>query len=616
MTGRDISRRRAVPTLVGSSIVAVLVGGAIVGVGSVSAWVAAFATLATWLGVAAVLGSLAVVVLAARSGGRARDHLFATAASGSALWTVAAVVGGAAAFLTDAAAAAPKTQAAAEQMFVRFLGSSSGSAWIVSAIVAAVLTILCFAARSRSAAVGGLALALIGGFALGASAKAAINPVEAARTLLLVGIAVGAGIVIGRSVAAQWSPRTAHATIDARIHPVRATSALWAAIVAVLLAATLIVRGSSAGGAVVGVATAVTAVAAWLLSARSAESARSAGLAGSAGSAGSLMRSGGPALSGAALGFAVALVRSPTVSVPTLTLHTPPAVVLTERSLPPAPSFDALVGTWSLAPGWIAASIIALVMAGGIIRKRSTTRQPVAARRLIPFIVAVLVVVVVAIGPGVAYSRVLISGAVIDLIAFGFVVPALLVASWPVRTRPLVRASPQSRSRRTLRSPVAAAVLFGLLWWMSIDTTLLRAIAANWIARGVVDVLLLALGTAVIAGVLAATPSLRTAPRRTEDSLRAGARRAAVERIERVLAGGIAGGTLIALGVGLSGPQGLLEPGWYGAMGRTWGAPPVADQAAAGAVLIVVGGLVVLTTLAVVFVRRAPTHGVFERGEP
>lgn len=616
MTGRDTHRWRPAPTLVGAGLVAFLVGSAIVGVGGTAAWVAGIAALAAWLGVAGAVGFLSVAVRvswseSAARGGRAWDRLFGAAAWSAALWTVAAVFGGAASFLATASAssASSPTPGAGEQEFVRFLGSATGSAWVISAIVAAVLSAACFAGRSRGTAFVAICLGVVGALALGNAGVDAAQPVVAARSLLLTSLAVGVGSVAGLSVALQWSPRGSRDRLRGWVLPLTSGAGLWAAVVALVLAIVMIADGAASGPVIVAVACLVAVVAMLVVTGRRPDSLHDPR---------SPVRS---ALLGSALGFAVVLASAVTAPGPRVTLHTAPAVVLSGRPVPPPPSFAAIVSTWSIAPGWVAAIVLAIAAVVALGRTMAARGVPPRRGRLAAFALALLVVLFVTSGAGGVYGRFLVSGTILDLVAFSFVVPALLSLATADR-RPSdttgreggsrgrspegIRKSTLSGLLRGAWRPASAAVAIALLWWVILDTGLLRSVAADWLTRDVVDLIMLVLGFLLVTGV---TPRHRD-------------QRGALGVMVTLVAGAILGAALIGLGLALSGPLGLLEPGWYGATGRTWGEPPIADQAIGGGVLTAVGILVVVTAVAVA-VRdhrrsrsRAPGNGRGQDGLP
>jgi putative copper resistance protein D len=63
-------------------------------------------------------------------------------------------------------------------------------------------------------------------------------------------------------------------------------------------------------------------------------------------------------------------------------------------------------------------------------------------------------------------------------------------------------------------------------------------------------------------------------------------------------------------GLSLMTGSGLLLSDWFGAMGRTWGAPPLADQQAAGAIAWSVGEIptVILAVIVAIQWNRADTR--------
>ncbi len=74
----------------------------------------------------------------------------------------------------------------------------------------------------------------------------------------------------------------------------------------------------------------------------------------------------------------------------------------------------------------------------------------------------------------------------------------------------------------------------------------------------------------------------------------------------RILVASVVAVVTGALGIALAAGQGLLLSNWYGATGRLWGLPPVADQQAGGVVLAVVGLVTCAVLVVVALVRGAP----------
>jgi hypothetical protein len=138
---------------------------------------------------------------------------------------------------------------------------------------------------------------------------------------------------------------------------------------------------------------------------------------------------------------------------------------------------------------------------------------------------------------------------------------------------------------RYLAQPFPAVVLLAGVWWLFTLTQALRWSTSDGIGRTIVDAVFLLVG-------LVAVPALVT-------PIAAGARRptraAALVRIGGAV---VVGASLVALGIAFRGPLGLIDASWFGAMGRTWGVPPLVDQARGGLVLIVAGIAFVVVVVA------------------
>jgi hypothetical protein len=70
----------------------------------------------------------------------------------------------------------------------------------------------------------------------------------------------------------------------------------------------------------------------------------------------------------------------------------------------------------------------------------------------------------------------------------------------------------------------------------------------------------------------------------------------------------VVGAALVAVGISLHGPLGLVQASWFGAMGREWGALPLQDQYA-GALVLVGAGVALAVVVTVVALVRVRTTG-------
>jgi putative copper resistance protein D len=571
------------------------------------------------LAAAAAIGGLALATVGLSRTAPEWNRAIDVAAASAGVWTVASAVTTFLTFLSVAGSRVSLDDQFGQSMGVFLTGTDLGLAWLVTVLVAAAVTVLCFAVRSRGMVALTAGVAMIGLVPLAqqghAAGTASHDAAVTALGLHLVGAALWVGgivmlvlvrgvvsegrlaAVVGRysSIALGCFVLVAVSGVASAQIRVGAFSNLFSPYGALVLVKTGAIVALGVLGAVQRRRT-VLALAATPARHRPFWTLIVVELA----------------VMGVASGFAAALGRTapPDSQIaPSKTTDPSPAELLTDDPLPHAPGAWGWLTSWNVDLFWLmAAVLIVATYAAGVVRlRRRGVSWPV--RRSVAALIAVVSLVVATSGSLHEYDRFLISANVGAHLLLGLVVPALVWAAAPVQ---LIRAAVLPRDDdstgvrewtgvlvdnaavRYLVQPFPAFVLLAAVWWAFYGTQAVRWSTGDPIGRTVIDVVFLLVG-------LLALPTLLT-------PVAAGARRPSMTAfvVRAVGAVVVAAGT-VSLGVAMQGPLGLLQASWFGAMGRTWGPEPLVDQARAGVVLVVAGVLVVVAVLVVglVQVRRA-----------
>ncbi|WP_242090198.1 cytochrome c oxidase assembly protein [Curtobacterium sp. DN_7.5] len=567
------------------------------------------------LAAAATIGGLALATIGFSRTAREWDRAIDVAAGAAGVWTVASVVATFFTFLSVAGSQVSLDEQFGQSMGVFLTGTDLGLAWLVTVLVAAAVTVLCFAVRSRGmvaltagvSMVGLIPLAQQGHAAGTASHDAAVT----ALGLHLVGAALWVGglvmlvlvrpvldadrlpLVVGRysSIALGCFVLVAvSGTASAQIRVGTFPNLLTPYGILVLVKIGAIIAMGVLGA--VQRRRAIRALSTrpegrrtfWVLVVTEL------------------------AVMGVASGFAAALGRTetPTDQIAlSKTTDPTPAELLTDDPLPHAPGAWGWLTAWNVDLFWLmAAVLLAATYTAGVVRlRRRGATWPV--RRSVAAGIAVVCLVLATSSSLHTYDRFLVSANVGAHVLLGLVVPALAWAAAPVR---LVRAAVHPRDDgstgvrewtgvlvdnavvRYLVQPFPAFVLLAAVWWVYFDTQVLRWSVSDPTGRTVVDVVFLLVGIIALPGLL--TPVAAGAGRATRSAA-----------VVRIVGGVVAAAGLVSLGVAMRGPLGLLQASWFGAMGRTWGPDPLVDQARGGAVLVVAGVALLVLVVVVVLVR-------------
>ncbi|MBF4589140.1 cytochrome c oxidase assembly protein [Curtobacterium sp. VKM Ac-1395] len=586
------------------------------------------------LAAATVIGGLALATVGLSRTAPEWNRAIDVAAASAGVWTVASAVTTFLTFLSVAGSRVSLDDQFGQSMGVFLTGTDLGLAWLVTVLVAAAVTVLCFAVRSRGMVALTAGVAMIGLVPLAqqghAAGTASHDAAVTALGLHLVGAALWIGgivmlvlvrgvvtqgrlaAVVGRysSIALGCFVLVAVSGVASAQIRVGALSNLFSPYGALVLVKIGAIVALGVLGAVQRRRTVVALAATparhrpfWTLIVLEL------------------------AVMGVASGFAAALGRTaPPVSqiAPSKTADPSPAELLTDDPLPHAPGAWGWLTHWNVDLFWLMAAVLVVATyAAGVIRlRRRGVSWP--ARRSVAAVLAVVSLVVATSGSLHEYDRFLISANVGAHVLLGLVVPALVWAAAPVQ---LIRAAVLPRDDdstgvrewtgvlvdnaavRYLVQPFPAFVLLAAVWWAFYGTQAVRWSTGDPIGRTVIDVVFLLVG-------LLALPTLFT-------PVAAGARRASLPAfLVRVVGAVVVAAGTVSLGIAMQGPLGLLQASWFGAMGRTWGPDPLVDQARAGVVLVVVGVLLVIAVVVVglVQLRRratsAPASGLPASGMP
>ncbi|PZE65061.1 cytochrome c oxidase assembly protein [Curtobacterium sp. MCBD17_021] len=567
------------------------------------------------LSAAATIGGLGLATIGLSRTAPEWDRAVDVAAGAAGVWTVTSAVTTFFTYLSVAGGAVSLDAGFGQSMGVFLTGTDLGLAWLTTVLVAAVVTVLCFAVRSRGMVALTTAVSLIGlvpltqqGHAAGtASHDAAVT----ALGLHLVGAALWVGGLVMLVLVRDVLPGARLAAVVGRYSSVALGCFVLVAVSGVV-SAQIRLGAFDELGSPYGVLVLVKVGAIIVMGIIGAVHRRR--VIAALTTAPARVRPFWTlvvvelAVMGVASGVAAALGRTATPAgqlALSKTSDPTPAEVLTDDPLPTAPGPWGWSTNWNIDLFWLMAAVLLVAAyAAVVVRLRRQGRTwPVG--RSVAAGIAVVALVVATSGSLHTYDRYLVSANVGAHVLLGLVVPALVWAAAPVQ---LIRAAVRPRTDdsagvaewttvfvdnavvRYLVQPFPAFLLLAGVWWGLYATDVLRWSVSDAMGRTVVDLVLVLVG-------LLALPTLLT-------PITIGARRPSTAAFLVRVAGAVvvAAGT-VSLGIAMQGPLGLLQASWFGAMGRTWGPDPLVDQARGGTVLIVAGVLVVVTVVVVGLVR-------------
>ncbi|GGH42677.1 cytochrome c oxidase assembly protein [Microbacterium album] len=571
-------------------------------------WGLPLAKLVVNLAGAVMAGSLVLALFALRAGEREFDAALDTSSIGAAVLTVSA---GAVGFLTFLDAFNP--QLSVGPQFGAQLGTfltqiELGRTWLITTIVAAVVTVLTFAIRSWTATLLTTVLAiaaLIPMATQGHSGElASHNATVMAMSLHIVGAALWLGGLVLLVVLRAALPAERMQAVLARYSSV----ALFGFIVVTVsgIARTLSSIGSwdqlltPYGGILCLKIAALVAMGLLGAAYRRALIARVARGAVAAARAFWLLIAVELALMGVASGAAAALART----APPLT-ETPysstPAEILTGEPLPPPLTPERWLTAWNVDLLWamVAAFGIFFYLAGVVRLRRRGDSWPVF--RTVLWVLGMLTLLWVTSGAVNAYQAYLFSVHMLGHMLLTMAIPLMLVPGAPVTLamraidkredgtrggREWILWAVHSPFARVVTHPLVAAAIFVGSLWVFYFTDLFRWTLYDHLGHQWMIVHFLLSGFLFVMSLTGIDPLPYRMP----------------------YPGRLV--TLIAVmaihaffGVAIMMTSGLMVAEWYGAMGRTWGPTPLEDQYIGGGVAWSIGEIPTLITAITVAVQ-------------
>jgi cytochrome c oxidase assembly factor CtaG/putative copper export protein len=556
------------------------------------------ATLVMNLGAAVALGALALAVFALSSREAEFGQALDVAAGGAAVWGV-----GAAASAVFSYASVFTIPLSFDDAFGQGLGTyltqvEQGRAWLITTLVAAAITVLCFAVRNLTmlaVVLGGGVLGLIPLSLEGHAGDTASHDIATSAIWLHV---LFAGLWLGGLMTLILLRRTLSPTRLAAVLPRYSTIAL---ICFVVVAAS---GYASASIRVVTLPNLLTLYGILVLV--------KVGALGTLGLFGAFQRRvlidriasrGTPrwfwlmviaelAFMGIASGVAVALARTapPVDAVPTTDLPDPtPALLLTDRLLPPELDATTWFTQWNLDLLWmlVCGFAVFFYLAAVVRLRRRGDRWPW--YRTVLWIAGIAVLFWVTNGPVNVYERYLFSVHMLGHMLLTMAIPVLLALSAPITLalRAIRKRDDGSRGPRewillavhskvavVLTHPLVAAGLFAASLWVFYYSPLFRWSTEDHVGHTWMVLHFLLTGFLFAQTLVGIDPLPNRAPYPL--------------RLLLLLA------TMAMhafFGLSLVTGTALLLPDWYGAMGRTWGLPPLQDQQAGGGIAWSVGEL-------------------------
>ena len=293
------------------------------------------------------------------------------------------------------------------------------------------------------------------------------------------------------------------------------------------------------------------------------------------------------AFMGIASGVAAALARTETPVPQTLGAAPTPAEILTGQKLPPELTWGRLLTLWNFDLLWVLGCAFALFFyLAGVWRLRQRgDRWPLA--RTISWAAGIVLLFSITSGGVNVYEKYLFSSHMLAHMVLTMMVPLLLVPGAPVtlaarairkRTdgsrggREWILLAVHSRIAGVISHPLVAAVLFAGSLWAFYYTPLFRWATTDHIGHEWMITHFLITGYLFVQSLIGIDPVKYRLPYPFRLLL---------------LLGTMAFHAFFGLSIMQS--HGLLLADWFGSMGRTWGDPPLVDQQTGGGIAWSVG---------------------------
>ncbi|MFN4001346.1 cytochrome c oxidase assembly protein [Microcella sp.] len=554
------------------------------------------AKLAATLGAAGAIGGLLLAVLALAPERAEHGRALDVAAASAALWTVASAASG---FLTFLAIYAQPVTLDPQfgALLSNFLSTRElGQAWLATTLMAAVVTVLCFAVRSPAVLVAVLVVAVAALWPVAQTGHAGGTADHDAAVTAVYLHSVFAAMWVGGLLTIVLARRA----LADRLPVVLARYSTIALVAFIVVASSGLVSAQLRMGGLDALATPYGALVA-------AKVAALIGL-GAFGAAyrrrliGRLEREQRPrstfwvivsaelALMGAASGLATALARTatPVPQVPVDELADPsPAEILTGSPLPPAFEAWRLATEWDLNLLWaLLAGFGAFFYLAGVVRlHRRGDAWPV--HRTILWTLGMITLVVVTSSGLAVYEKFLFSVHMLGHMVLSMGIPVMLVLGAPVTLaaraiharkdgssgpREWILAIVHSRFAGIVGHPLVASVVFAVSLLVFYYSPLFSWAVSDHLGHQWMVLHFLLSGYLFVNALIGVDP----APYRPPYPIRL-----------IILLATMAFHAFF--GLSLITGTGLLLPEWFGAMGREWGQPPLADQQTGGGIAWSVG---------------------------
>ena len=566
------------------------------------------------LGGAGAVGALILACFALDSSkpefGRALD----VAAGAAAIWTVAAALTGFYSFLSALSEPFSLDSRFGDTLAFFLTNSELGQAWLATTLIAAVVTVLCFAVRNQTVVVFITALAVVGLVPMTLQGHRGGTADHDAATSALFLHVLFAGIWLGGLVTLViCKPLLA----KGRVAEVLSRYSTLALICFVVVAASgylsAEIRVEDIGNLLTpyGILVLVKVAALLVLGLFGAMQRRYF--------IGRLRTSQGTgtgifwwvvtaelAFMGIASGVAAALARTatPVPETPASELAAAtPAELLTGRPLPPPVSFENLFTLWNFDLIWVLFCAFGIFFyVAGVVRLRSRGDSwPI--HRTVFWVAGMLLLFYVTNGGVNVYERFLFSQHMLAHMTLGMMIPVLLVPGAPITLalRAIAKRTDGSRGARewimlavhskpfaVLGNPLVAAGLFAGSLWLFYYTPLFRWATTDHIGHQWMIVHFLLTGYLFVQALIGVDPS----PARPPYPIRL-----------LILLATMAFHAFFGLAILSS--TGLLLADWYGAMGWDTGLTALEDQRIGGGIAWSVGELPTVTLAIVVAIMWA-----------
>ncbi|MFC0680391.1 cytochrome c oxidase assembly protein [Lysobacter korlensis] len=549
------------------------------------------------LATALTLGALVLACFALSAAERAFARALDVAAGAAAVWTVASLAASLLTFLSLGVELTLDDRFG--EGFSAFLTTVElGQAWLGTTLLAAAVTVVCFAVRNQTLLAFVAVGVVLGQLPLAQQGHAGGTEDHGAAVIALWMHIAGAGVWLGGlATIALLLPELRGERLG-KVLPRYSTLAI---VCFTIVAASGYVRAEIAIGAIerlaspygllvlakVGVLVALGlfgAVYRRRLIARIEAADRPAGRIFG------ILAVAELAFMGVASGVAAALGRTapPDPEIPASELAEPtPAQLLTGRELPPEPDIWSYLTQWNLDLLWILACAFGLFFYLAAVFRLRQRGDSWPVLRTVAWISGLALLFLITNGGLNVYQPYLFSAHMLAHMALGMMVPLLLVPGAPItlalrairkRTdgsrggREWLLAAVHSRYAAVLGNPVVAAVLFTGSLWLFYYSPLFSWAMTDHVGHHWMVVHFLATGFLFVQVLIGSDPLPYRAPYPL--------------RLVLLLA------TMAFhafFGLALMTGSGLLLADWYGAMGREWGDPPLVDQQNGGGIAWSVG---------------------------